>query len=108
MLVTHDFEEAAALADEIAVLEAGRVVQRGTPGELASRPAAAFVADLVGSVVLTGNAAPRAGGGTEVGLDGGGGVTSTDEAGSRPGRRQRAPVGDHARAAVRARAELGA
>ena len=78
VLVTHDFEEAAALADEIAVLEAGRVVQRGTPGELASRPAAAFVADLVGSVVLT-NAAPRAGGGTEVGLDGGGSVTSTDE-----------------------------
>ena len=72
LLVTHDFEEAAALADEIAVVESGRIVQRGTPGELASRPAAAFVADLIGSVVLTGTAAARAGGGTEVALDGGG------------------------------------
>ncbi len=79
VLVTHDFEEAAALADEIAVLEAGRVVQRGAPGELASRPAAAFVADLIGSVVLTGVASARASGGTEVELQGGGTVVSTDE-----------------------------
>ena len=79
LLVTHDFEEAAALADEIAVVESGRIVQRGTPGELASRPAAAFVADLIGSVVLTGTAAARADGGTEVVLAGGGTVISTDQ-----------------------------
>jgi molybdate transport system ATP-binding protein len=79
VLVTHDFEEAAALADEIAVLEAGRVVQQGAPGELASRPAAAFVADLIGSVVLSGVASPRVEGGTDVELDGGGIVVSTDE-----------------------------
>jgi molybdate transport system ATP-binding protein len=84
LLVTHDFEEAAALADRIAVIEAGRVVQRGTPGELASRPAAAFVADLIGSVVLTGTGVGRAGGGTEIDLDGGGRVVSTDEGLSGP------------------------
>jgi molybdate transport system ATP-binding protein len=72
VLVTHDFEEAATLADEIAVMERGRIVQRGSPGELASRPAAAFVADLIGSVVLTGVASARPGGGTDVALDGGG------------------------------------
>jgi molybdate transport system ATP-binding protein len=79
VLVTHDFEEAAALADEIAVLDAGRVIQQGAPGTLASRPAAAFVADLIGSVVLGGVASPRAEGGTDVELDGGGTVVSTDE-----------------------------
>lgn len=79
ILVTHDFEEAATLADEIAVIDAGRVVQRAAPGELASRPAVAFVADLIGSVVLTGTAVARAGGGTEVALEGGGIVASTDE-----------------------------
>jgi molybdate transport system ATP-binding protein len=79
VLVTHDFEEAATLADEIAVMEDGRIVQRGSPGELASRPAAAFVADLIGSVVLTGVAAPRSAGGTDVALDGGGSVASTDD-----------------------------
>jgi molybdate transport system ATP-binding protein len=84
VLVTHDFEEAAALAGEIAVIESGRIVQRGAPGELASRPAAAFVADLIGSVVLTGIASPRAGGGTDVALDGGGVIASTDEDRSGP------------------------
>ncbi len=84
ILVTHDFEEAAALADEIAVIESGHLVQQGAPGELASRPAAAFVADLIGSVVLTGVAAPRPGGGTDVRLDGGGVVASIDEDRSGP------------------------
>jgi molybdate transport system ATP-binding protein len=37
------------------------------------------VADLIGSVVLTGVATPRPGGGTDVALDGGGAVVSTDE-----------------------------
>jgi molybdenum ABC transporter ATP-binding protein len=73
LLVTHDFVEASVLADEVAVLEAGRIVQRGHPDELAARPASAFVADLTGSIVLTGKfVARRAGESAEIALDGGG------------------------------------
>ena len=55
-MVTHDFGEAALLADRVAVLDRGAVVQTGTATELAAAPASAFVADLTGAVVLTGTA----------------------------------------------------
>ena len=56
LLVTHDFEEAALLADRVAIMDGGAVVQTGTAAELAAAPASAFVADLTGAVVLTGTA----------------------------------------------------
>jgi molybdate transport system ATP-binding protein len=80
VLVTHDFAEAALLADEVAVIDRGRIVQRGTPAELSSRPASAFVADFTGAAVLSGEAAADPEGTTRVALDGGGVVTSTDAA----------------------------
>jgi molybdate transport system ATP-binding protein len=80
ILVTHDFSEAAALGDRVAVVDGGRVVQQGTPGVLAATPASAFVADFTGAVVLTGIARPSGQGLTVVDLDGGGEVTSTDAA----------------------------
>jgi molybdate transport system ATP-binding protein len=80
ILVTHDFSEAAALGDRVAVIDDGRVVQQGTPGELAATPTSAFVADFTGAVVLTGIAHPSPDGLTVVDLDGGGQVTSTDAA----------------------------
>jgi putative spermidine/putrescine transport system ATP-binding protein len=46
--VTHDQEEALSLADRLVVLRLGRVQQIGTPRELYSRPANAFVADFMG------------------------------------------------------------
>src|SRR4029450_5732266 len=49
LIVTHDFAEAALLADEVAVLDRGRVAQRGTPARLADSPASTFVADLTGA-----------------------------------------------------------
>jgi molybdate transport system ATP-binding protein len=79
VVVTHDFEEAAALGDEVAILDAGVVVQRGGASDLAAAPASAFVADLTGAVVLTGRARAAAGGLTVVALDGGGHVLSTDD-----------------------------
>lgn len=80
VIVTHDFAEAARLADRIAVLDDGEIVQQGTAAELAGRPASAFVADLAGAVVLRGVASAAAGGLTAVALDGGGLVLSTDAA----------------------------
>ncbi|MBS3783432.1 MAG: ATP-binding cassette domain-containing protein [Anaerolineae bacterium] len=46
--VTHDFEEAVALGDRIAVVHDGRVVQVGTPEDIFRRPANTFVARFVG------------------------------------------------------------
>lgn len=43
LLVTHDRDDAAALADDVLVLEQGRVVQRGTLAELAAAPATPWV-----------------------------------------------------------------
>ncbi len=45
--VTHDLREAASLGDRIAVLEAQRIVQIGTLGELRENPASTFVRELV-------------------------------------------------------------
>jgi len=47
--VTHDQTEALVLGDRIAVLEAGRIQQVGTPEEIWTRPATTFVARFVGS-----------------------------------------------------------
>jgi ABC-type Fe3+/spermidine/putrescine transport system ATPase subunit len=47
--VTHDQEEALVLSDRIAVMEAGRVCQIGTPTDLYERPASLFVADFIGT-----------------------------------------------------------
>jgi molybdate transport system ATP-binding protein len=78
LLVTHDFAEAAQLGDRVGVIDAGRIVQEGTPSELAAAPRSAFVADFTGAVVLTGVASAGPDGLTRVELDGGGTVTSTD------------------------------
>jgi molybdate transport system ATP-binding protein len=80
LLVTHDFAEAAQLGDRVGVIDAGRVVQEGTPSELAAAPRSAFVADFTGAVVLTGTARGGPDGLTHVALDGGGAVTSVDSA----------------------------
>jgi len=58
--VTHDWVEALALADEVAVLGGGRVLQVGPPDEVFSRPADADVAAIVGvETVLPGRVAER-------------------------------------------------
>jgi multiple sugar transport system ATP-binding protein len=49
LFVTHDQIEALTMADRIAVLNRGRIVQIGTPEDIYDRPATTFVAQLVGS-----------------------------------------------------------
>jgi molybdate transport system ATP-binding protein len=48
LIVTHDPLEAMVLADRLLVIEAGRVVQEGTPADVARRPATRYIAQLVG------------------------------------------------------------
>ena len=48
LFVTHDQEEALAVADRVGVMRAGNLEQLATPQDLYSRPATAFVADFVG------------------------------------------------------------
>ena len=49
LFVTHDQIEALTMADRIAVLNHGRIVQVGTPSDIYDRPATTFVAQLVGT-----------------------------------------------------------
>jgi molybdopterin-binding protein len=79
VLVTHSFEEAAVLAGELVVIDAGREIQRGTAAAISAAPASAFVADFAGAVVLRGEASGD-GDLTLVRLPGGGEVWSADAA----------------------------
>jgi iron(III) transport system ATP-binding protein len=55
LLVTHDQEEALSLADRLAVMREGRIVQSGVPEEVYGRPASRWAAQFVGEVnVLAG------------------------------------------------------
>lgn len=49
LFVTHDVEEALRLADKIVIMRQGRIVQYDTPFAILSRPADAFVRELVGA-----------------------------------------------------------
>jgi molybdate transport system ATP-binding protein len=80
LLVTHDFEDAAALADRVGVLVEGRLRQIGPPAELLGAPADPFVAEFAGANVLAGTAESGHDGLTELRLEGGQIVYSTDQA----------------------------
>jgi putrescine transport system ATP-binding protein len=52
VIVTHDREEAMVLADRIAVMDHGRIVQLATPAEIYEQPRSRFVAEFIGDVNL--------------------------------------------------------
>ncbi|MEX3773025.1 ABC transporter ATP-binding protein [Pseudomonas sp. MYb118] len=54
IFVTHDQEEAMTIADRIVVMNAGRIEQVGSSGEIYSKPASRFVADFIGEANLIG------------------------------------------------------
>lgn len=49
IFVTHDQEEAMALADKIAIMEGGRLIQTGPPREVYQNPASLFVMEFLGT-----------------------------------------------------------
>ncbi len=80
LLVTHDFQDAALLADRVGVLVEGRLLQVGTPGELIAAPADPFVASFTGANIFSGRARPGPDGLTEVAAAAGSVVYSVDAA----------------------------
>ncbi|WP_252728312.1 ABC transporter ATP-binding protein [Alteromonas sp. C1M14] len=50
VMVTHDQEEAMTMADRVAIMDAGRIRQVGTPQEIYEQPNSRFVAEFIGSV----------------------------------------------------------
>ncbi|WP_306205010.1 ABC transporter ATP-binding protein [Actinoplanes sp. RD1] len=60
VFVTHDQDEALTMSDRVAVFDAGRIVQCGTPRQVYEHPATAFVAGFVGSSNVVSGPAARA------------------------------------------------
>jgi molybdate transport system ATP-binding protein len=77
VLVTHDPLDAMVLADRLVVVEDGRVVQEGRPGEVARAPRTDYVARLVGLNLYRGRPLPGPGP-SRVALGGGGELSSSD------------------------------
>lgn len=48
VFVTHDMDEALTLADQIVIMDHGKVVQKGSPNDILAHPANEFVTDLIG------------------------------------------------------------
>ncbi|WP_291296874.1 ABC transporter ATP-binding protein [Elioraea sp.] len=63
LFVTHDQDEASSIADRIAVMNAGRIEQAGTPAEIYNEPATRFVADFIGTSNLIDGVAETSGDG---------------------------------------------
>src|SRR5258707_1938510 len=66
VFVTHDQEEALAMSDRIAVMNAGKVEQIGAPSDIYDRPSTRFVADFIGDTNLFRGEVIRDGGGNSV------------------------------------------
>ena len=83
LLVTHDYEDAAALADLVGVLVDGELRQLASPREMVATPADGFVAAFTGANLLHGVARPTGDGLTEIILDSGETIYSADEGSGR-------------------------
>jgi molybdate transport system ATP-binding protein len=79
LLVTHDYEDAASLADQVGVIVDGTLRQLGSPKEMVARPADGFVASFTGANLLHGIARAHDGM-TAITLGNGDVIFSTDVA----------------------------
>jgi putrescine transport system ATP-binding protein len=94
VVVTHDQEEAMTMADRIAVMSHGKVVQVATPAEIYEAPNCRFVADFIGDVnILDGNVTSVQSGIVEISVDAG--FTVRTASGDTP------PTGSRASLAIR-------
>nr|WP_272212545.1 CBS domain-containing protein [Marinicella sp. W31]MDC2878459.1 CBS domain-containing protein [Marinicella sp. W31] len=50
IFVSHDLDEAVKLGNRIAIMQAGRIIQSGTPREIIRAPATGYVADFVATI----------------------------------------------------------
>jgi ABC-type sulfate/molybdate transport systems ATPase subunit len=80
LIVTHDYEDAVALAETVGVLVEGELRQLGSPEELVARPNDQFVASFTGANLLRGHAERLEDGLTSIRLETGEVVYSTDAA----------------------------
>ncbi|KKZ87839.1 ABC transporter ATP-binding protein [Rhizobium phaseoli] len=72
VVVTHDQEEAMTMADRIAVMSHGKVVQVATPAEIYEAPNCRFVADFIGDVnIFDGKVTTSGNGAVEIAVDSG-------------------------------------
>jgi len=78
LVVTHDYEDAAVMAETVGVLVDGELRQLGSPADLVSQPADPFVASFTGANLLHGQAEP-AGALTRVTLEDGTSIVTVDE-----------------------------
>ena len=63
VIVTHDQEEAMTVADRIAVMDRGKIMQVATPAEIYEQPNSRYVADFIGDInILEGRVASTVGG----------------------------------------------
>ncbi|EJZ22643.1 ABC transporter ATP-binding protein, partial [Rhizobium sp. Pop5] len=78
VVVTHDQEEAMTMADRIAVMSHGKVVQVATPAEIYEAPNSRFVADFIGDVnIFDGKVTTASNGAVEISVDSGFTVRTT-------------------------------
>jgi putrescine transport system ATP-binding protein len=81
LIVTHDQEEAMTVADRIAVMNHGRIVQVATPAEIYEQPNSRYVADFIGNVnLIEGRIAATAAGATRIEAPEAGVVVEVDQA----------------------------
>ena len=78
LIVTHDYEDAVTIADRVGIVVDGQLRQLGTPDELVTHPADAFVASFTGANLLPGHVVRRHTRLTEVALETGELVHSSD------------------------------
>jgi putrescine transport system ATP-binding protein len=86
VVVTHDQEEAMTMADRIAILDKGEVMQVATPAEIYEAPKTRFVANFVGNInMFEGTLAERDGGGAMIQGSNGLAIRSEDSGDAQPG-----------------------
>ena len=80
VIVTHDQEEAMTLADRIAVMNHGKIIQVGTPAEIYEQPNSKYVADFIGNInLLEGKIVSATGGGVRMDCAGTGATVVVDQ-----------------------------